>query len=767
MTDLFYYLIKVMACSGILYLYYLIALRNKLFHQWNRFYLLMAVLLSLTVPVLQFTIWQKPTEQNSQAIELLTVVGSANNYLDEVTISSQSSISVDQWIIFAYVFVSSVLFVIACISLVHIIRIIKTHSVSVLNRIKFINTNVKGTPFSFMQFIFWNSEIDLQSETGRQIFQHELVHVKEKHTLDKLFLQLVLIFFWCNPFFWLIRKELRIIHEFIADKKSIAEHGTAALAAMILQSAYPNQFNSITNQFFQTSIKRRLIMLAKIQNPRINYISRLIALPLIAFTVLAFTLRTKKEQVPLVPLDKKITVVIDAGHGKMTNGGFNGARAENIYEDEIVLAIAQKIKSLNSNQNINVVLTRSSEEIVDLKKRVEIANEVNADIFISIHVNALTEGSSTSTPDTGFEVYLPGRSTTYQKANELLGSALTAELNKVYPTNTKTLQKSVGSYVLNNNPRPSVMIECGYITNAKDRSFITKEENQNAIALKILAAIQNYAASAETSSIKNPVNGSSDQIKSVDVDTEKQKISITYKDGKKRELSAGSTSNKKPLYVVDGKIFKGDIKDIDASLISNINVLKDGTAIKKYGEKGKNGVIEINTKKPVIYVDGIEYFDDINKIDPNTIASVNVLKNESAIEKYGDKGRNGVIEIITQKASDTVEDTIPKVVLVRAEIAPAIDNETWNNFLSKASKPVFEKAAKSIPAGTYVVQIKFIVNTDGNLSQFKVIKDHHGLGEMVLPEFKSAPKWQPALKNGKPVATYHTQPVTFVIENKG
>src|SRR5688572_31366775 len=98
MMDLFYYLIKVAVCSGILYLYYLIALRNKHFHQWNRFYLLISVLLSLAVPLLHFTIWHRGADQPNQAIELLTVVGSANNYLDEVTISGRSSISTDQWI---------------------------------------------------------------------------------------------------------------------------------------------------------------------------------------------------------------------------------------------------------------------------------------------------------------------------------------------------------------------------------------------------------------------------------------------------------------------------------------------------------------------------------------------------------------------------------------------------------------------------------------------------------------------------------------------
>jgi beta-lactamase regulating signal transducer with metallopeptidase domain len=79
--------------------------------------------------------------------------------------------------------------------------------------------------FHFFNFIFWDEEIDIQTETGQQIFQHELVHVKEKHTLDKLFIQLLLVVFWCNPFFWLIRRELKLIHEFIADKKAVGEYG--------------------------------------------------------------------------------------------------------------------------------------------------------------------------------------------------------------------------------------------------------------------------------------------------------------------------------------------------------------------------------------------------------------------------------------------------------------------------------------------------------------------------------------------------------------
>src|SRR6185436_10648736 len=115
----------------------------------------------------------------------------------------------------------------------------------------------------------------------------------------------------------------------------------------------------------------------------------------IAITVLAFSLRTKTSAVPTVKLAKSFTVVIDAAHGKQANGIYSGAAEGNIHEDEIVLSIAQKIKELNANDNIKIVFTRPTEQTTDLHKRVDIAKEYNADLFISVHANA-TSGSQDS-----------------------------------------------------------------------------------------------------------------------------------------------------------------------------------------------------------------------------------------------------------------------------------------------------------------------------------------------------------------------------------
>ena len=731
--DLAYYLLKLVICSGILYLYYLVALRNKLFHQWNRFYLLISVMISLTVPLLHFTIWKQATEQPNQAIEILTVVGSANNYLDEVTITSQSSVSTAEWIIYAYGLVSLVLLAVLSISLIRIFYIVKTHSVWYLDRIKFVNTRVKGTPFSFLQFIFWNQEIDLQSETGQQIFKHELVHVKEKHTIDKLFMQLLMIVFWCNPFFWLIRKELRLIHEFIADKKSIAEHGTAALAAMILQSAYPNHFNSITNQFFQTSIKRRLRMLTKIQNPGINYISRVIALPIIAITVLAFTLRTRHAAVPPVLLEKEFVVVIDAAHGKMADGKYNGARSGDVYEDNIVLAIAQKIKELNKNANIKIIFTRPTEEITDLKRRVEIANENKADLFVSIHANAHPNSSDSS----GMEVWVSNKNSFSQQQSELFGSILQEEMSKLYNTTPYLKRRQVGIWVLDKTICPSAIIECGYITNEKDRQFITNEENQKAVAQKILVAIQRYAVAKETSfnSVTDTIPAN---IKSISIDKNKNQITVEYKDGKQEILSEQEAT--KAGLISEKKLTVSD--PIDKHRISHL-----GTATPLYVQNGK-------------IFDG-----DVDQIDPNTIRDVHVLKGDAAVTKYGEKGKNGVIEITTSPKSKTVQDTIPKVVFSKTEVEASADRDEWKRFLEKNTQPVIVQAAsKGAPPGLYTIHVKFIVHTDGHLSNFVILKDlGFGLGDGVLEAMKNAPKWKPAMQNGRPVNSYHTQPISFVI----
>ncbi len=488
MTAFAFYLLKVIICSGILFLYYLLALRNRSFHQWNRFYLLTAVILSLVLPFLQFTIYNEIQAEQQQGIQVLQVVGDANQYLDEIVVTGNHSFSMEQWLLTGYAVISCVLFLLLVHSLLRILRILNTHRVQDLEQVKLIETQVAGTPFSFFQFIFWNRAIDMHSENGRRIFEHELVHVRERHTLDRIFMQVLLAVFWINPFFWLMRRELKQIHEFIADKRSVGEHGASAFAAMILQSAYPKQYNVIASSFFQTSIKRRLAMLSKNQKTSINYFSRIAALLIVILTVLAFSVRSKKIYNSGFA-DKPLVVVIDAGHGEQSVGNRTGAFADGHYEDDIVLAIAKKIQALNTNDNIRILLTRPGKELVALQDRVAFVKEQKADLLISLHTNAEAE----KTDKAGLEIVLPNKNPGILPQSQLLGSAIHDELESIFKASGQLMERTAGVYILNFSPCPAVLVECGFLTNEKDRKIMINEKQQENIALRILNAISRYS----------------------------------------------------------------------------------------------------------------------------------------------------------------------------------------------------------------------------------------------------------------------------------
>jgi TonB-dependent SusC/RagA subfamily outer membrane receptor len=160
-----------------------------------------------------------------------------------------------------------------------------------------------------------------------------------------------------------------------------------------------------------------------------------------------------------------------------------------------------------------------------------------------------------------------------------------------------------------------------------------------------------------------------------------------------RKKEAGTALKNTPLYVVNGKeIIPSSVNDLNPNDIESINVLKDGSAIKKYGGKGINGVVEINLKKeaiereskkiqqktnppvftkgdstalkntPLYVLNGKEIISSsLNNLNPDDIESVNVLKDESAIKKYGSKGSNGVVEInLKKEAVERESKKIPK-----------------------------------------------------------------------------------------------------------
>ncbi len=600
-----YYLLKVIICSGLLYSYYYLALRNKLFHIWNRFYLLAAIVISLTVPLIKIQIWQEPETQQSGIISLLNVVSAGDQYIHEIGKQPAYQFSTKQFIIMGYLLICLFMLSILVRTILQINRLIRHHPIQAFEDFYFINTAAKGTPFSFLKFIFWNNQIEPDSEAGQQMLKHELAHVREKHSHDKIFINLVLLVFWSNPFFWLIRREMGMIHEFIADKKSVDQSDTRAFAAMILQSVYPQHQFSITNNFFHSPLKRRLLMLTKIQNPHTSYISRLLVLPFVAFLITAFTLKVKQQNTEtgsIQALDKPFMLVIDAGHGG-DDGGAIGA--DGTMEKVLNLAIAKKIKALNQNKNIKIILTREKDIFQNVEEKTNLTAQLNPDAFISIHI-ASAPPEKTSNGDRanragGFEVYVSSQKPENKIHSAFLGTLIVDEIKNIYPVNAELKTRKGKPIWVLDAPTvnyPAVMIECGYITNNEDLAFIKGEKNQERIARNILDAVQRFVVSIDTviaspdrlTKVNSSPNGAADTL--IDI--------IEYRNTKKNlEFRKKAAAY---LHISEKEIQKIHFERIEhggATIkLATVVTLKDKTTKEISGEDSKKIGIQIPASPP-------------------------------------------------------------------------------------------------------------------------------------------------------------------------
>ncbi|MFM6947951.1 MAG: M56 family metallopeptidase [Aquirufa sp.] len=287
------YLAKSILLSGIFYAYYLLVLRNKRFHTYNRFYLIVSLVLSCLIPFFSFTYF---TEKET----ITTTTEKALYLLSKVNVKAQETPWLDQYgLELALGICGSVSFLLLGYLFFQIYRVIQLknkHQEKRINGIAFIETEDETAPFSFLNNLFWKKSIDMNTENGQAIFKHEITHIEQKHTYDRLFCQIISAIFWMNPFTWIIQNELQNIHEFIADEEAVGNNNVDSLAKMILESQYGNHFLNPIHSFYYSSIKRRIIMLTTSKTAKYTYLRKVLALPLLATLAIVFSLKIQAQE---------------------------------------------------------------------------------------------------------------------------------------------------------------------------------------------------------------------------------------------------------------------------------------------------------------------------------------------------------------------------------------------------------------------------------------------------------------------------------------
>jgi len=195
----------------------------------------------------------------------------------------------------------------------------------------------------------------------------------------------------------------------------------------------------------------------------------------------------------VVSFEKGHIVMLDPGHGGYDPGAITN---QGVYEKSINLQIAQKVKEMLGPSGIGVFLTREEDidyvpdgvkgrtikKQIDLNRRIDMAKEANADLFVSLHVNATATGQ-----DSGAETFYHSKSETGKRLAELIQQ----ELIKI-PGMNRRIVKPGDFYIINNTSMPAVIVEVGYLSSLKEQKKLQQSWYQEQLARAIAKGIANF-----------------------------------------------------------------------------------------------------------------------------------------------------------------------------------------------------------------------------------------------------------------------------------
>lgn len=253
-------------------LIYLLFLRKETFFLLNRIYLMVSVFFSILLPFLHF-----PESSQMPSVMLGEVTVTAmrfQNLLQTVTVyGSNFTFRIEQLVQsigllkIVYLLGTSIFVLLFVLRLIQIAAMVLVNESEVRDGIRIVKIRRDVTPFSFFNFVFINGN-NADHPGMKEMLAHELEHVRQRHSLDVMILELVTISQWFNPFIWLLKRSIRENHEFLADHGVLKPGVSSAAYRLLLLGSSMEQQPVIANNFNYSLIKIRIKMMTKIKSPK-------------------------------------------------------------------------------------------------------------------------------------------------------------------------------------------------------------------------------------------------------------------------------------------------------------------------------------------------------------------------------------------------------------------------------------------------------------------------------------------------------------------
>ena len=664
------YLLKSVIWLSGFALVFILFLRNERFFLLNRIYLITGILVSFFFPLISI--------HYTVVLPVVRDLESGNVVTGEIQ-NTGNSIIPDLKLMLLVLYVSGVLFILTLIIRQgrSLLRAIKRSEIISFRPVKLIKTHDYTSAFSFFSYVFVNPSItDIET---KEIMNHELVHIRQKHWFDLLLVEMLCMMQWFNPLVWIYVRFIRQNHEYLADEVALQRTSDPAIyRAVLLNQIVGAPVVSLINSFNYSPNKKRFSMMKNIISSPYRKLKILLILPVFAIVLYAFAKPDYRYK------------YID----------------ENSYNSHLLSSQTKIVKGKIQQQ----------------------------------------DGES-----------LPGATVVIQG------------------TTIGTVADAKGYFKIDNVPDDGLLV----VSFVGFKSKVLKPVFTSEMKINMLRDTVKYLnLNISTPPPPPPPPPPMDAAGDLNVPPPPPPP----------PASSDNADGRIPLYVVDGiPVTKAEAEKVNPETITSVNVWKDKketkSATEKYGEKGENGVVEIITKnyqeKLFTVIDGVEHEKDgMSSISMEDVKTMNILTPESALSKYGEKAKDGAIEVTTYKKGEkrpkTKIDTTNEVVynkVVKKE-APFVVVEEMPEFPGgrDAMRPWIEanikypaEAAKAGIEGN--VYVSFTVNAAGKVTDAVVTKSvSPSLSSEAVRVISSMPKWKPGKQAGKPVAVKYNVPVEFKLK---
>ncbi|WP_204335997.1 M56 family metallopeptidase [Leptobacterium flavescens] len=281
----------------LLAVYHLFLEREKM-HVFNRFYLLLSLVFSFTVPQLIIEVAPKPTAAEDVVPLQDTTISGGVEVTENVALTASDIIADNAMAILISIYaIGFLLFLYRLVKNLYEIykKAVENEKVRSQNAF-FVLLREKILPHSFLHYIFINRADFAHKKIEEELYTHELTHVKQKHSLDILFIEFLKVIFWFNPIIYLFKKAIQLNHEFLADESVVSAHkNVSAYQHLLLDKAeWKNKVYLASNLNYLVT-KKRLKMMTKRTPALVGAIKKISLIPLLAILVYSFSTKVEAQ----------------------------------------------------------------------------------------------------------------------------------------------------------------------------------------------------------------------------------------------------------------------------------------------------------------------------------------------------------------------------------------------------------------------------------------------------------------------------------------